>query len=98
MTVAKLRWSMSEREFRFWQAYRARKMLPARRLEVYLAQIASTIARTAGNATLTVEDFILKEDKPMPKTTARDGAMVISALASGPGVRLLGQGRKHKAA
>lgn len=51
--------SMTEREFRQWQGYAARKMLPQRRLEFYLAQIALTVARAVGGAEgLTLRDFL----------------------------------------
>lgn len=59
MPVGLLSQVMEEREFRGWQRYAARKMLPQRRLEFYLAQIALTVARAVGNAeNATLEDFL----------------------------------------
>lgn len=50
---------LTEREFRQWDQYAARRMLPTRRLEMYLAQIAFLIARTMGNASeMTMSDFL----------------------------------------
>lgn len=40
---------MTEHEFRGWQQYAARRMLPTRRMEFYLAQIALLMAKTMGN-------------------------------------------------
>jgi len=58
-TVATLERSMSEREFRQWIAYASKRLLPTRRLEAYLAQVASVLAQTAGNSDLTLVDFLL---------------------------------------
>lgn len=41
---------MTEVEFNAWQYYAARKMLPQRRLELYLAQIAYYIHGCVGGA------------------------------------------------
>lgn len=41
---------MTEREFWQWGQYAGKRMLPTRRVEMYLAQIALVIARTMGNA------------------------------------------------
>lgn len=50
---------MTEREFVAWQRYAARKMLPQRRLEVYLAQIAMLIAKTmGGHDDATLDDYL----------------------------------------
>ncbi len=54
---------MTEREFRGWQQYAARRMLPTRRLEFYLAQIALLIAKTMGNQPeTTLADFLFDPD------------------------------------
>lgn len=51
---------MSEREFRQWTSYAREHVLPSRRVEVYLAQIAWAVARfMGGNENATVEDFML---------------------------------------
>jgi hypothetical protein len=43
-SVATLKSTMTEREFRAWEIYASRKMLPTRRIELYLAQIARAMA------------------------------------------------------
>lgn len=54
---------MTEREFRGWQQYAARRMLPTRRLEFYLAQIAMLIAKTTGNQPeATLADYLFDPD------------------------------------
>lgn len=59
MPAAALARTLTEREFREWNQYAARRMLPTRRLEMYLAQIAFLIARTMGNASeMTMTDFL----------------------------------------
>lgn len=42
--------TMTESEFFEWQAYASKRMLPQRRLELYLAQIAMMIAVHSGGA------------------------------------------------
>lgn len=41
---------MTDREFRSWHTYAAKRLLPTRRLEFYLAQVAQMIAITMGGA------------------------------------------------
>lgn len=86
---------MTERELRFWAAYRARKMLPSRRTEIYLAQVALMVARMNGSATQTIDDFLIREAVKAPEMTAEQGAYALSALADGPGVHVLGRKRKR---
>ena len=50
MTAAGLSGSMTERELWQWQRYAARRMLPQRRIEMYLAQIALVVAKCMGGA------------------------------------------------
>jgi hypothetical protein len=50
MTVATLSRTMTENELRDWQKYAARYMLPTRRLQLQLAQIAMFIAVCMGGA------------------------------------------------
>ena len=53
---------MPEREFVRWMGYAARKGLPSRRVELYLAQIAWLIAQTMGGAKeSTLADFLFDE-------------------------------------
>lgn len=55
-------------EFLLWQRYAAKKMLPWRRMELYLAQIAHAIAVTMGGAKeSTLADFMFDPDEePTP--------------------------------
>lgn len=86
---------MPERELRLWAKYASKRHLPRRRLEFYLANLALVTARVAGNKDLTLADFMI-DDKPPKKVTADEGANMFANLAQGPGVRILGQGRKKK--
>lgn len=59
MRVEDLAAQMTEREFASWQRYAARKMLPQRRLELYLARIAMLIAQTmVGHADAELADYL----------------------------------------
>jgi hypothetical protein len=49
-TAGGLSRAMSEREFQDWQVYTADHMLPWRRMELYLAQIAQWVARSTGRS------------------------------------------------
>lgn len=49
---------MPEWQFKQWQHYAARRMLPQRRLELYLAQIALWSAKAAGVANPSLTDFL----------------------------------------
>jgi hypothetical protein len=62
MTSETMQRAMSEREFVSWQRYAAAHMLPLRRIEVYLAQIAMMIVKTMSSSagSLTLGDFLLK--------------------------------------
>jgi hypothetical protein len=48
MTAGGLKATMTEREFVAWQVYAGRRMLPWRRVELALAQVAQLIAQTMG--------------------------------------------------
>lgn len=50
MPVEHLARIMTEREFRRWHLYATKKLLPAARVELYLAQIAQMIGITMGGA------------------------------------------------
>jgi hypothetical protein len=66
---------MSEPEFQAWQVYAARRMLPQRRMEMYLAQIAMLIAATMGgvkNAELS--DYLFDPAEPEHEPTAEEEA------------------------
>ena len=99
-SVAHLTRSMSEREFGQWQAYAAQKALPARRLEVAMANLAyvavQLVAGKGANAKLS--DFLVfdrvkeiartsQNRKPM---TSKDGASMFKGMTGGR-VHKLGQ-------
>ena len=50
MTEGALRRSMTENELRSWQVYAAKRMLPTRRMEMLLAQIAQIVHASVGGA------------------------------------------------
>lgn len=51
--------SLTEREFQRWQEFAQNRLLPTRRLEFYLAQIAMLIAVTmGGKKNVRLEDFM----------------------------------------
>ena len=57
MSVAQIK-RMSEKELHRWQIYAARYMLPTRRMELHMAQIALWTARQAGAEDVTIHDFL----------------------------------------
>ena len=70
MTEAGLRRAMSERELLRWGQYAQRRMLPWRRVELLLAQIALVTAKAMGAAKdATLEDFLFD---PAPIDAERD--------------------------
>ena len=94
MTLATMDRTMSEREFRQWREYAAKRPLPTRRLEAYLANICSVIAQTAGNSEMKLSDFLLEfSAKAPPKKKPGTDVAIIGAIA-GRRVVKLGQGRK----
>ena len=76
MPAGALARAMPEREFRDWQRYAARRMLPQRRIEMYLAQIAMLIVKTTGGgAGKGLDDFLLdpppdEDDEPVDNLAA----------------------------
>ena len=71
--------------------YATVKPLPQRRVEIYLAQIALTVAHSVGNSDLTLADFLLDFAGKAPKMTAEAGAHAFATIAGGHGVRVLGK-------
>lgn len=49
---------MTEGEFVEWQEYASKRMLPQRRIELYLAQIAYYVARLGGASQRGIEDYL----------------------------------------
>lgn len=79
MTADGLLRSMSARELEAWRAYSARKMLPQRRIEIYLAQIAMWVAKAFGGAKdATLDDFMFDPD-PIDAESDEDGDAVPDA-------------------
>lgn len=71
---------MTEREFVAWQRYAARRMLPQRRLELYLAQIAMLIAKTMGGHTdATLDDYCFDPADSEPAQALDDDELVDEA-------------------
>lgn len=65
--------SMTEAEFREWQHFAAKRMLPARRIELQLARICHLIAVTMGGAKeATVQDYMLTDPEEPAPLTAED--------------------------
>lgn len=93
-TVEELSESMTERELRLWARYSRQKMLPARRLEVYLAQIALRVAWSAGADNLSLDDMLF-DGRRRPVDNAESGARAIDAVAGGVKVIRLGQKRRR---
>lgn len=56
---------LTERDFARWSRYARRRMLPQRRIELYLAQIAMLIAQTMGGSNSGLSDFLF-DPKPEP--------------------------------
>lgn len=68
-TLQELKRDMSEMEFEKWYRYSGKYMLPQRRLELYLANIAMTVAQSGGATDLHLEDFLF--DPVAPPMTAQ---------------------------
>ena len=61
--VATLARVMGEAEFQEWQLYAATRMLPWRRMEMHLAQIAMWVATSTGSVTnVAIKDFLFDRD------------------------------------
>lgn len=88
---------MSEREFQHWHAYANQKALPARRLEVALANLALVAVQLVnGKTNLRLSDFLVFDRireavaKPKRPMTSKDGASMFKGLSGGK-VHKLGQ-------
>ena len=67
MPVGALARAMPEREFVAWQQYAASRMLPGRRVELYLAQIALLIASANGASGKSLSDFMFDPPADEPE-------------------------------
>lgn len=67
---------MSEGELSRWARYAGRRMLPWRRVELLLAQVALVVARTMGGANeVTLDDFLF-DPPPLDAELDDDGDVV----------------------
>lgn len=79
MTEGGLRRSMTEDELQRWGQYVQRRMLPWRRVELLLAQVALVVAKTMGGAKdATLEDFLF-DPPPIDAATDDDGDAIPDA-------------------
>lgn len=81
MPAESLARAMTEREFIRWQHFAARRLLPLRRIELGLAQIAQLIDRTMGGAPpeFTLKDYLFSEhedDDPINDPDDAEEAMI----------------------
>jgi len=88
MTLHQLKRVLPASELADWYAYARKKLLPTRRIEHYLAQIAQAFAGGA------LGDYLLIDPPQAPPLAAAEGASALAAIAGGPGVRVLGQKRR----
>jgi hypothetical protein len=85
MPAGALARAMPEREFNDWQRYAARRMLPQRRIEMYLAQIAMLIAKTNGGASgKGLDDFMLDPPPDDPDEPEDDLAAAVEFFGFRP--------------
>lgn len=80
MTVSAMQRSMTERELQRWAWYARTRLLPHRRLELYLAQLACQVARSAGNVEASVADFLISPYEPSPSAPVQAEAVDVQAL------------------
>jgi len=96
-TLAELERTMTMRELGQWYRYAAKKSLPMRRTELYLAQIAFRVANAFGSAGISFHDCLFdRQPQTEQKDTAANAGAALSAIAGGVKVVRLGQ-RKRKA-
>lgn len=108
-SVAELDATMSQQEFNLWWVYKFKRMLPMRRTEMYLAQIASQLSLLGsawGGTYFKISDFLFDEpaEKPVKKrkrkTTKNVLGTDVQALAavSGRAVIRIGERRRQRLA
>lgn len=59
-TVTELHERLTSVELGLWAKYAAKKMLPWRRMELHLAQVALQVARLSGNTDASLDDFLFE--------------------------------------
>lgn len=90
---------LSESELNFWYVYRQKRMLPHRRFEYYMAQLASRMSQLGvmwGGTGYQIQDFLFDEVVKKPKDTVETGAQAIGAIVGGIKVIKLGQKKRRK--
>ena len=88
MPVGVLSRVMPLHELHAWHAYAQRRLLPSRRVEIYLAQIALLIAKTMGGARdAKLSDFLIQpppERRPVIVVDEKQVERLIEAFAFKP--------------
>lgn len=99
-TVEELETTMSIEEFALWQRFNSYNLLPIRRMEYYLAQIASMITYVnhslGGGKPHGLKDFLLDQQfkESQKEDTAETGAEAIGAVVGG--IKIVHIGKKRK--
>lgn len=88
MTVGDLKRRMTVAELAEWYAYARKKLLPTRRIEHYLAQIAQV---QAGGS---LGEYLVIDPPAAPQMKAEDGAGALMAMVGGPRVHIVGQKKR----
>lgn len=88
-TADGLKRAMTEREFGAWQVYARDRMLPWRRVELYLAQIAMYIATAMGGAKNGgLEQFMFDRKPEIDQAAQDDDEMTAEDVAAFFGAEL----------
>lgn len=85
MPADRLEREMTHRELRQWARRVRSNPLPSRRVEIYLAQIACTIARVmGGSAEATIADYLIDFGPEREQTTEPDPEATKAAFGFSP--------------
>jgi hypothetical protein len=87
MTADGLERAMTERELGDWQQYMAKRMLPWRRMELHLGQIAQWVAHGAGTK-LDLADFMFGSLGEEQATEADPTEVTVDDIAAQFGARV----------
>lgn len=90
-TVEAMRSHMTEREFGQWVSYASRRMLPMRRIELLLANIARITAGGEALAPFVFDKRLREMLEPKIVATLGDAATAIQTIAGGVGIYKLGE-------
>jgi hypothetical protein len=92
MTSAGLGRAMTERELGQWRAYAAKRMLPMRRVELYLAQIALLVVKTmGGQADAKLSDYLFDPEPEAEELDLGDENIDADDIAAFFGARRVGE-------